>query len=224
MNAAIQMKRLTRLAATLTVIAAAGYGLVFGSRYSDGRNVSKWTAAVAPPLAEKEARPGPVRAVTHSERRKRAQPGSCASQTWPNITPECITDTAEPVKVTERWVPNVEAPSSIVLRPTKTPGIVLDIESTGSLPAIGSTRTVTESTPTTGPRRTEAEIGKPKKLKAYARVEGQSQARVVLATLSDQTGLSREELLSRLSRNLPEAVDRYTPDGRLPAATEFSRS
>jgi uncharacterized protein YidB (DUF937 family) len=41
----------------------------------------------------------------------------------------------------------------------------------------------------------------------------------VLATLSEQTGLSREELLSRLSRNLPEAVDRYTPDGRLPAAT-----
>lgn len=38
----------------------------------------------------------------------------------------------------------------------------------------------------------------------------------VLATLSQQTGLSREELLSRLSRELPHAVDRYTPDGRLP--------
>jgi len=46
----------------------------------------------------------------------------------------------------------------------------------------------------------------------------------VLATLSQHTGLSREELLSRLSRNLPEAVDRYTPDGRLPPTTEFSRS
>jgi uncharacterized protein YidB (DUF937 family) len=42
----------------------------------------------------------------------------------------------------------------------------------------------------------------------------------VLATLSQHTGLSREELLSRLSRNLPEAVDRYTPDGRLPPTTE----
>jgi uncharacterized protein YidB (DUF937 family) len=41
----------------------------------------------------------------------------------------------------------------------------------------------------------------------------------VLATLSQQTGLSREELLARLSRNLPDAVDRYTPDGRLPAAS-----
>lgn len=39
----------------------------------------------------------------------------------------------------------------------------------------------------------------------------------VLATLAQQTGLSREELLARLSRELPHAVDRYTPDGRLPA-------
>jgi len=40
----------------------------------------------------------------------------------------------------------------------------------------------------------------------------------VLATLSQQTGLSREELLARLSRELPQAVDKYTPDGRLPPA------
>jgi uncharacterized protein YidB (DUF937 family) len=40
----------------------------------------------------------------------------------------------------------------------------------------------------------------------------------VLDHLSQQTGLSRDELLSRLSRNLPEAVDKYTPDGRLPPA------
>jgi uncharacterized protein YidB (DUF937 family) len=38
----------------------------------------------------------------------------------------------------------------------------------------------------------------------------------VWATLSEQTGLSRQELLSRLSRELPEAVDKYTPEGRLP--------
>jgi len=40
----------------------------------------------------------------------------------------------------------------------------------------------------------------------------------VLETLSKQTGLSREEILARLSRELPEAVDKYTPQGRLPAA------
>jgi uncharacterized protein YidB (DUF937 family) len=38
-----------------------------------------------------------------------------------------------------------------------------------------------------------------------------------LASLSQQTGLSEDELLSRLSRALPDAVDKYTPDGRLPA-------
>lgn len=39
----------------------------------------------------------------------------------------------------------------------------------------------------------------------------------VLDTLSQQTGLTRDELLRRLSARLPEAVDKYTPDGRLPA-------
>jgi uncharacterized protein YidB (DUF937 family) len=38
----------------------------------------------------------------------------------------------------------------------------------------------------------------------------------VLANLSQQTGLSREELLSRLTRELPQAVDKYTPEGRIP--------
>ena len=38
----------------------------------------------------------------------------------------------------------------------------------------------------------------------------------VLQTLSERTGLSRDELLSRLSRELPNAVDQYTPDGRMP--------
>ena len=38
-----------------------------------------------------------------------------------------------------------------------------------------------------------------------------------LATLSQKTGLSENELLSRLAQALPEAVDKYTPDGRLPA-------
>jgi uncharacterized protein YidB (DUF937 family) len=40
----------------------------------------------------------------------------------------------------------------------------------------------------------------------------------VLAALEQQTGLSQEELLNRLSRELPAAVDKYTPDGRLPNA------
>ena len=46
----------------------------------------------------------------------------------------------------------------------------------------------------------------------------------VLDTLSKQTGLAREKLLSRLCRELPDAVDKYTPQGRLPAEAELSRS
>jgi uncharacterized protein YidB (DUF937 family) len=38
----------------------------------------------------------------------------------------------------------------------------------------------------------------------------------VLATLEEKTGLSQQELLARLSRELPSAIDKYTPDGRLP--------
>lgn len=37
-----------------------------------------------------------------------------------------------------------------------------------------------------------------------------------LTSLSMQTGLSREELISRITRDLPEAVNKLTPDGELP--------
>ena len=47
--------------------------------------------------------------------------------------------------------------------------------------------------------------------------------RDVLAKLSQETGLSRDELMTRLTRNLPEAVDKYTPDGRLPDPDDASR-
>ncbi|HEV7266122.1 MAG TPA: YidB family protein [Falsiroseomonas sp.] len=37
-----------------------------------------------------------------------------------------------------------------------------------------------------------------------------------LDLLARKTGMPRHELLARLTRDLPEAVDRYTPEGRLP--------
>ena len=46
----------------------------------------------------------------------------------------------------------------------------------------------------------------------------------VLDTLSKQTGLSRDELVTRLCRELPDAVDKYTPQGRLPMEGDFSRA
>ena len=44
-----------------------------------------------------------------------------------------------------------------------------------------------------------------------------------ISALSQQTGLSRDELLEGLSQNLPELVDQLTPDGRLPTNEEASR-
>src|SRR3954464_3429838 len=44
----------------------------------------------------------------------------------------------------------------------------------------------------------------------------------VLATLSQQTGLSRDEILARLTRELPRAVDQYTSEGRLPTEQDVS--
>jgi uncharacterized protein YidB (DUF937 family) len=41
--------------------------------------------------------------------------------------------------------------------------------------------------------------------------------------LTRQTGLSRDELLSRLRTVLPAAVDGLTPEGRLPTESEISR-
>jgi uncharacterized protein YidB (DUF937 family) len=38
-----------------------------------------------------------------------------------------------------------------------------------------------------------------------------------------QTGMSRDELLAALSAHLPEAINRMTPNGRVPAAQELSR-
>ena len=41
-------------------------------------------------------------------------------------------------------------------------------------------------------------------------------------TLASQSGLSRDELLTGLSRHLPEAIDHLTPQGRLPTESELS--
>jgi uncharacterized protein YidB (DUF937 family) len=39
----------------------------------------------------------------------------------------------------------------------------------------------------------------------------------LIDSLVKQTGLSREDLLARLAKVLPEAVDKLTPEGKLPA-------
>jgi uncharacterized protein YidB (DUF937 family) len=44
-----------------------------------------------------------------------------------------------------------------------------------------------------------------------------------LDALAKQTGLSRDELLEGLSQNLPDLIDKLTPNGRLPTEEEASR-
>jgi uncharacterized protein YidB (DUF937 family) len=46
----------------------------------------------------------------------------------------------------------------------------------------------------------------------------------VMENLAKQTGLSRSELAERLCRELPAAVDKYTPQGRLPTEAEMART
>jgi uncharacterized protein YidB (DUF937 family) len=42
--------------------------------------------------------------------------------------------------------------------------------------------------------------------------------------LMEQTGLPREQLLSGLSGELPDAIDKLTPEGRIPTDEELSRN
>jgi uncharacterized protein YidB (DUF937 family) len=44
-----------------------------------------------------------------------------------------------------------------------------------------------------------------------------------ISTLTQQTGMSRDDLLQGLSQNLPEFVDQLTPEGRLPSDDEAQR-
>ena len=45
----------------------------------------------------------------------------------------------------------------------------------------------------------------------------------VIDQLARRTGLSRDEVISQLAKVLPVAVDRMTPDGRLPTQRELQR-
>ena len=127
------MRRIASLAAKFALLTAAGAGLYLSSHYTDARKVSHWTASVAssPEANDKQQ---PARGTNSSRQRLMAEPSSCDSQTWPNISPECIAGRAEPAQVVERPAVVPEQPSSILLRPTKLPEAVRDPEVTGALP------------------------------------------------------------------------------------------
>jgi hypothetical protein len=176
------MHRIASLAAKLALTTAAGAGLYLSSHYTDGRRVSNWTTSVAssPEANDKQQ---PARGTNRSRQRLIAEPSSCDSQTWPNISPECIVARAEPAKVVERAPLVAEQPSSILLRPTKLPEAVSDPEVTGSLPlgeqqlkvrdgepAIGTIKTSRERNPN---RRERPMMAKAKTPKAEQRARAE---------------------------------------------------
>jgi uncharacterized protein YidB (DUF937 family) len=62
----------------------------------------------------------------------------------------------------------------------------------------------------------------PNKPMSAAELE-QALGREKIEWLTQQTGMSREELLAELSRELPQAIDKLTPEGRLPTEQEAAR-
>jgi hypothetical protein len=94
------------IVAKLAVVAAAGAGLYLASHYSNDRSVSNWATSAVSSGPKEPLRTEPARASSASQQRLTAEPGSCESQTWPNIAPECITGQAEPAKVAERSAAN----------------------------------------------------------------------------------------------------------------------
>jgi hypothetical protein len=176
------MHRIASLAANLALLTAAGAGLYLSSHYTDGRKVSNWTRSVAssPEANDKQQ---PARGTNSSRQRLMAEPSSCDSQTWPNISPECIAGRAEPAKVVERPAVVPEQPSNILLRPTKLPEAVPDPEVTGALPlgeqqlkvrgsgpAVGTAKTSRERKPN---RRERPVIAKAKTPKAEQRARAE---------------------------------------------------
>jgi hypothetical protein len=128
------MQTLASFAAKAALMAAAGAGLYVASNYSDHRAASNWTISAASSEPKEPAGSEPARATSSSQHRLMAKPGSCASETWPHISPECITGEGEPAKVAERPAIVPEQSSTILLRPTKLPAAP-DPDVTGSLAA-----------------------------------------------------------------------------------------
>ena len=196
-RAATIMQTLARLAAKAAVIAAAAAGLYVASNYSDYRGASNWTtSAVSEP--KEPLRTEPARSSSSSQQRLRAEPGSCESQTWPNILPECITGPAEPAKVAERPVHVSEQPSSILLRPTKLREAVPDPEVTGSLPA--------------SERVTVRERERPVLAKKKNRREREVTAKATKPKAEQRARAERQLLREAGRRHRPAVADRAAPE------------
>ena len=158
------MTRTLRLTVKAALALAVGCSLYLASHYSDARSVPKWTTAVSRAGPNVERTSGPGLAVAPSEQ---AEPGSCASQTWPNIAPECMMGRAEGAKSQTTTVLRDLSSSDIPLRQVSPRTPAANPESTGSLP-VAATPSLAEDA-AQDVRRTE--IRKVKKHRLVARGE-----------------------------------------------------
>jgi hypothetical protein len=202
----LPMHRIGSLAAKLALLTAAGAGLYLSSHYTDDRKVSNWTTSVSSPANDKQQ---PARDTNRSRQRLMAEPNSCDSQTWPNISPECIAGRAEPAKVVERAPLVTEQPSSILLRPTKLPEAVPDPEVTGALPSGEQQLKVRDSEPAVGTVKTSRE---PKPNRRERRV--MAKAKTPKAEQRARAEQRRVRDAGRWNRSSPiiEVADRATPE------------
>jgi hypothetical protein len=127
------MKRIMSFAAKLAVLVGLGAGLWLF--VTDGR--SHMPERLGTVRSEAAIERMGLTGATAVEQQLPAKADSCASQTWPHISPECIKGQAEPLKRSDLPVASVEPASSILLRPTRLPEVAaIEPEITGSLPSV----------------------------------------------------------------------------------------
>jgi hypothetical protein len=139
-------KRIGIAAAKLAVAAMVGYALYAAAQFTERRNVSSWSSTTQ---LERATKPVPEARTSssslRSEQRGVVSASGCAGQTWPNISSECITGRAEPLRHDVRPVEG-DTTSSTLLRPTGFPrSEFADPADTGALPSVVYTPTPSDT-------------------------------------------------------------------------------
>jgi hypothetical protein len=136
------MKWIALLAAKLAVFAAVLYGLHALSQLNH-RSMTAWTTQRHEDVGKPVAR-GLGVPFTSEQRSVAVPPPSCADQTWPKITPNCITGHAQSVRpapvapVATAAVASIARDAPAPDMPSPIPGELAEPAHTGSLPTVAS--------------------------------------------------------------------------------------
>jgi len=132
------MRRLiVRGGAKLVVASIAAYALYAAAQSIERRTLSSWNSVsrienVIKPIAGGRSSSSVLRA----EQRGAVSASGCADQTWPNISPDCITGRVEPLRQDVMPI-DTDITSSTLLRPTRVPNSeLIDPSNAGLLPIV----------------------------------------------------------------------------------------